>query len=213
MKSSTFLSCVGRLHPRQAIYLTFMNGTVGILGVKELLRLTSSSSVTLTDPRVEAGLLVVKQGNRWEGVSRTVAVSSLYEAPSGSLDTIAASLECVAAGDHFAKALFTGSKAKLSGEVEAIVREVLDGALVYDVEEWGFTVKGELIDIEGLPAIKFTITKDSLPVVRVSLDGWSGRAQVNKSPWSDTRCSSADQVRQFIRTAFEKYLELATAAA
>lgn len=206
MNRETFLACIGRLHPRQMINLNFMPGANGIPGVCKLLSLSQVSSGMEISRGMLMNLAAVADSSRWESVSRMVPVFGLMSADQDLAGAIAPHLESVNTDEHFAQGLFTNNQPRQKAALDRIIAAVLTGAILHDVEDWGLTASGVLHEINGLPAVKFTVLHLTRPIFRVCIDGFSGRMQVS-SQWSDHRCIDAGPLQSAIRHAVESYVE------
>jgi hypothetical protein len=211
MDSKLFVACIARLHPLQAVYLTFNNGGGGIVGLRRLIALAKSTPTIQVEGIAFIELQAVLQSGLWENISRTVTVYGLAHADEDSLVSIARDLERIAAGEHFAKGIFTSNKAKQLAAVTTIIGAVLNRSLLDEVKSWGARVDGRLEDIDGIPAVTFTLFNvgDNEELVKVTVDGWSGRTAID-GVWGDRRCSLSSQIGELVYSALTDRLDRLT---
>lgn len=211
MDTKLFIECARRLHPLQACYLTFMPGSNGIAGLKRLVALTRSHPSVRIETHQNLDVLCVVEFGQWESIGRTITVYDLMRVDPELLSPMARDIERIAAGDHFAKALFTTKQAKKLAAATTIIGSVLNQSILDKVESWGARIDGKLAEIDGIPAVVFTLfnNEDGTELVKVSIDGWSGRTSVGNA-WGDTRCIDPQQIRELIYSALTDHIDAVT---
>lgn len=212
MEASKLIACIKRLHFMQALYITFKNDFDGIAGLRFILSITKWRALVFDDATL-AGLVAVTESGRWESVSRTVPVYGMRHLTEEQLQVLVPSIESIHAGEHFAKKLFTNNSKCRRKAVEEITREVLTNEFKKRTDsEWGYEWTAELfLDPDDMPMVAFTAWIGRTKVV-VDLDGFTGRV-FHTGHWSDTRFSTAQQVREELDRVFLQVLERTTAAA
>lgn len=213
MTKDNLIACVRRLHRLQAIYLTFQTGPGSITALRRLIALVRSNPAVRIDQGIMIGLLAVTQSGEWQRVNRTIAVYGMMFVKNDEFTDIAQDLESVSAGDHIASKLFTSNPRKKQQVIIELTQSIASDLFVNHIKDWGCTMAFDLVDLEGLPGMKFTINSadDHGKIVEVILDGFSGRMAVDGT-FGDIRCSDPDQVRKVIADALVEKLENMTAS-
>ena len=212
MDSKLFVTCVRRLHSVQIVYLTFRLGQEGNVGLRQFVSLVESTPGILA---VEPGLFHLKRTLRsgpLENVRRTVIVYGLAHADPGLLEQIAPGLDHIASVQHRASRLFTSSPSVRLVVADAILELILEPNLVYEIWGWGVGISGNFKEIDGLPAVVFDLydQHDGKDLLKIAIDGWSGRIGVNGT-WGDRMAGSPDELQRLILSALVGRLDAMTA--
>jgi hypothetical protein len=217
MEAKLLIACTRRLHPLEAMYITFKKGKDGIAGLTRLLGLTRSNQKI----RIEGGVgetlsiqAVISSGD-WDRVSRTFMLWGMNTAQAEFLEPMARDIESVATGDHLGKALFTTNQRRREEAVAKLWRQVVGpGNLQKEIENWGLGLFADGKTVDELFGIEFTVRDlDHKVVLSIMLDGWSGQVSIDEGPWGGRRYLDANQLGQRIAVEFAAYLERATSAA
>jgi len=183
-----------------------MSGGGGIAGLKRLVALTRSNPLVKFDtyPSHESKFLSVVESGQWRSTCRTFTVYGLMYGEPELLSLIARDIECIAVEDHFAKAIFTyiDYPARKLAAVTTIIGSVINQGLIDKVKSCGARIDAQLSEIEGVPAMVFTLfnKENNTELVKFSIDGWSGRISVGNA-WGDTHCNGPQQIRELIYSA------------
>lgn len=214
MDPELFVRCVERLHPLQLCHITFVSGSNGIDGLRRLVALTKLNPAVRIEGTYILTVLGIIQTGQWENVGRTIPVYGLMYADADLLSPIARDIERISVRDHYAKALFTSSPANKLAAATTIIGSVLNQSILDEVESWGARIDSRLTEIDGIPAVVFTLSNndDGTELVEVALDGWSGRTAIDGS-WGDTPLYiDPEKIRQLIYSALTDCLDRVTAA-
>lgn len=212
MEASRLAACIKRLHFMQALYITFKNDAGGIAGLRFILEIKQWRTLLIDDAAL-AGLVAATESGRWESVSRTVPVYGMRHLSKEQLAVLSPSIESIHAGEHFAKKLFTNNPKRRREAVDEIVHMVLTNEFKRRTQnDWGYEWTGELfVDPDDMLMVAFTAWIGRTKVI-VDLDGFTGRV-FHTGHWSDTRFSTAQQVREELDRVALQVLEKMTAAA
>jgi hypothetical protein len=214
MDGTIFTRLVRRTHPMQGLRLRFDRQT-GMIGLGRLKLLCESNAQIRIEDRDYVVVLAILASQDWGGdQNRTVGVHGLCAADQDYLYQIGRDVEHLElSGEHGAQGIMVKRQKTRDEAVEKIISGVLAADLVHEIEDWGLTIAGELVEYLNTPAIQFMICRtEGEMILRVTLDGWTGRygidGNVNNGP--NELYIRPQQLQDFIRASLEKRLEVLT---
>lgn len=210
MDSKTFSDRVKRLHPLQACFVTF--GESGHAGACRLLALLDTKTIYLAQGEDLALRAVVSSGS-WGGPrNRTYTVYGLWGVDRQPLAELSKDVEKVEVGDSLVKGLTSSRHKRREEAFEEIKAGIFDKEFRKWLNEWAIDWNVTEIDYAAGPEIGVHASYDGQPVVRIDIDGWSGRISVD-GVQTDHLALNVQQIRALLRAKIVAAFEGETAPA
>lgn len=212
MKNATMKAMADRHQRFQPLLITFAEGTDGFRALSVIKSFCEKGCV-----RFESELLAlaILASHDWAHTNRKLkmyfTLGHLWR-ESAFLQIAEQGIESIQIGsDSPLNALQSSRQKKREEAMSAIVEAVLTPEVRDEIKGWGLTVHHELIESEGLHAMKIVVRNEAEVAFSLLLDGWSGSIFDFDLAIAPCFCDSYETVQVQLQTVLEKYLERATA--